>query len=381
MTGGALLADILARVDTDLVSREMVETFRAEIASYRRLPDELLYGPILDISRDNLELFFATLAEDRALTDEELVPFRESARLRAAEGLPLEDLLHAYRLGGRLGWEALAAAATRVEHTALLPSVSPLMRYVDRVSDAVTETYHDERRHLMSAEERQLHDLLDGLLSGIGIEPELRQVAEQIGLPLVDRYRPFTLRLSDSRPYAHSQLAASLRQQGRLALVDGDRISGLAVDEAGVPILNGQGTLAIGEPARPGALAAGLDDAHALLELAERLGLTGRLHVSDHLPELLLSRSPQLGAALVRRALGPLEDYTSRRSVDLLETLVEFMDAQLDRRAAAERLHVHPNTLDYRLRRIEELTGLGLGRPDDVALMSLALKQRRLASR
>jgi hypothetical protein len=359
----------------------MVDSFRREIDSYKRLPEELVRGPILDISRDNLVLFFTTLAEDRVLTDAELLPFRESARLRAAEGLPLEDLLHAYRLGGRLGWEALVAAATPEEQAALLPSVAALMRYVDRVSDAVTETYHDERRHLMSAEERRLHELLDGLLAGVGIEPELREVADQIGLPLVDRYRPFALRLQDTRPYAHSQLAQSLRQQGRLALVDGDRVSGLAADDATVPQLGGAGTLAIGEPARPGALAASLDDAHALLELAARLGLSGRLNVCDHLPELLLARSPQLGAALARRALGPLEEYAVKGSVDLLATLEVFMEVQLDRRAAAERLHVHPNTLDYRLRRIEELTGLELGRPHDLALMSLALKQRQLSGR
>jgi DNA-binding PucR family transcriptional regulator len=41
---------------------------------------------------------------------------------------------------------------------------------------------------------------------------------------------------------------------------------------------------------------------------------------------------------------------------------------------------VHPNTLDYRLRRAEELTGLRLSRPDDLMLMALALKQRTLTS-
>jgi DNA-binding PucR family transcriptional regulator len=41
---------------------------------------------------------------------------------------------------------------------------------------------------------------------------------------------------------------------------------------------------------------------------------------------------------------------------------------------------VHPNTLDYRLRRVTELTGLDLGRTDDLALTVLALKQRALSA-
>jgi DNA-binding PucR family transcriptional regulator len=109
--------------------------------------------------------------------------------------------------------------------------------------------------------------------------------------------------------------------------------------------------------------------------------MRGVLAVNEHVPELLLARSPQLGRTVERRALGPLEDYAERRSADLLDTLETFMAADLDRRAAAELLHVHPNTLDYRLKRIEELTGLAVSRPDDLALLALALKHRTMRRR
>src|SRR2546426_3801720 len=61
---------------------------------------------------------YTTLFRSRGPTEDELRPFRESARSRAEEGLPLEDLLHAYRLGGRLGWQALRSE----EHTSELQS-------------------------------------------------------------------------------------------------------------------------------------------------------------------------------------------------------------------------------------------------------------------
>src|SRR5688572_22365248 len=114
-----LLAQIVRRVDLDEVARRMVAVIQAEIPAYQTLPDAMLHGEILEIARRNLGLFFQTLIDDRPLSDAELTPFCESARQRAAEGLPLEDLLHAYRLGGRLGWEALVAVANPDEQAAL----------------------------------------------------------------------------------------------------------------------------------------------------------------------------------------------------------------------------------------------------------------------
>lgn len=379
MRAQKLLAEIVRRVDTDEVARLMVERFRAEIDSYRELPEQVADGAIVEVSRHNLELFLTTLAEGRPVSDEELVPFRVGARLRASEGLPLEDMLHAYRIGGRLGWDALVAAATPEEQASLLPSVAGLMEYVDRVSDAVTETYHDERRHLMSAEERRVHDLFVALVAGAPVAEPLSELAGRVGLPLDGEFRPFALRRPDGPAHAHAQLAQWLRQQGVLAVSEGDVVVGLlAPDREALPALADPAAVAVGEPAAGGRLADALADTRALL------GLMGEsapdpANVADFLPELLLTRSPQLGAAIERRALGPLEDYSERRSADLLATLGVFVDCELDRRRAAERLHVHPNTLDYRLRRVEELTGLSLARPRDLTLVCLALQQRRLA--
>jgi hypothetical protein len=255
------------------------------------------------------------------------------------------------------------------------------MEYVDRVSDAVTDTYHHEHRHRVSAEERRLHALFDALLAGAVLDAELRAVAEQAGLPLVDRYRPFAVRLANGPPHGHSQLAATLRQRGRLAVTDGEGLVGIAPADAAPPPVEADAIVAVGEPARPGSLSRALDDVRLLLDAVAESGATGVVAVRDHLPDLLLACSPQLGAALERRALGPLQDYAERRSTDLLDTLEAFMRADLDRRTAADQLHVHPNTLDYRLRRVEELTGLSLGAPHDIALFALALKHRELQRR
>src|SRR3954447_10823001 len=131
----------------------MVATFRGEIAGYQRLPEPVVLGQIFEVSRRNVELFFRSLTEGREVTEDDLEAFRESAKDRAAEGMPLEDLLHAYRLGGRLRWEAIPGAAEADEEHSLLLCAELLMRYVDRVSSAVAQAYLEERQHLVSEEE------------------------------------------------------------------------------------------------------------------------------------------------------------------------------------------------------------------------------------
>jgi hypothetical protein len=360
----------------------MVETFRSRIAGYQRLPEPVVLGQILKVSQDNVELFFRSIVEGGGPAEEELEPFRESARNRATEGMPLEDLLHAYRLGGRMGWAALLEEATDEERPSLLAGAELLMDYIDRVSSVVAQTYLDERQALVSEEERRLRDLVECLCSTDPVDPGLRALAERIGLPLAEEYVPFAQSVEGAGAGDHAQIASTLRSSGVLALTEGDRVAGLAPRGWRVPEPDDPRVLLAVGPISPRAeLADALDEARLLVDLGRQLWLSGHVSAEDFLPELLLARSPRIGGIVRRRALGPLESYAERRGSDLLDTLEAFIDSGLDRRAAAETLHVHPNTLDYRLKRAEELTGLSPGRPQDLLLLSLALKQRALVSK
>jgi hypothetical protein len=375
----ALLSGLVDRVDPPDIARQMVTTFRSEIPGYTRLPESVLAGQILAVSQRNIELFFRSITELRGPTAEELLPFRESARSRAEEGLPLEDLLHAYRLGGRLGWKALLEAARPDEYPALLAAAELLMRYIDSVSAAVAQTYLDEHQHLVSEEERRQRALVEALVHPEREVPSLRDLAEHVGFALAESYRPFAKTLPGAPTHAHSQLASALRTRGVLALTEGDRVTGLAAEDVdGAVFALPRGPYALGRPAPRAELAAALDDMRLLVGLARRDGLEGAIEVNEFSLELLLARAPDLGARLAERVLGPLESYAERRSSGLLETLEAFLACALDRRRTAQGLHVHPNTLDYRLRRIAELTGLEPGRPRDLALLELAVAQRKL---
>ena len=193
---------------------------------------------------------------------------------------------------------------------------------------------------------------------------------------------PFALALRDGSPgHAHAQVAASLRKDGadrrdRGRPRDRPRRAGRRRRRR---CARPRALRAVGPPTP--ARRARRDarrPAHADRRRRAAAATRASSRPSDFLPELLLARSPHLAAMLEESVYGPLESASERRGADLISTLEVFHDTALDRRAAAEPLHVHPNTLDYRLRRIEELTALQFTDPGDLMRMALAVRRRRL---
>jgi hypothetical protein len=97
--------------------------------------------------------------------------------------------------------------------------------------------------------------------------------------------------------------------------------------------------------------------------------------VASH--ELLLATVP---ASVLRsfreRLLGPLAAYDDRHRAELLWTLREFLGCSGSWNAAAAKMYVHVNTVRYRIRRIEELTGRDLSSLNDQVDFFLALRIR-----
>jgi DNA-binding PucR family transcriptional regulator len=135
--------------------------------------------------------------------------------------------------------------------------------------------------------------------------------------------------------------------------------------------------LAVDAPAPRGALTTALDRVRLVIDLGRRLGRTGLLTPDDIALEMLLAGSPATADALVSRVIGPLRGASGQRA-GLEDTLRTFIAVQTDRRSAATELHIHRNTLDYRLRRIEDLTQLRLADPRDMTIIVLALSHSAL---
>jgi DNA-binding PucR family transcriptional regulator len=87
------------------------------------------------------------------------------------------------------------------------------------------------------------------------------------------------------------------------------------------------------------------------------LGAPGLRRAQDHAPELLLAADPAVAADLAARRLAPLDELRPSARTRLTATLAAWLEHQGDVRATAEALHVHVQTVRYRLAQLREVFG------------------------
>ncbi|MGW7359113.1 PucR family transcriptional regulator [Streptomyces sp. NPDC054802] len=104
-----------------------------------------------------------------------------------------------------------------------------------------------------------------------------------------------------------------------------------------------------------------------------RVCAAGHHELASHV--LLLPFVPDdVRRAFTARLLDPLRDYDRRHRAELIPTLEAFLDSDGSWTRCAGRLHLHVNTLRYRVGRIEQLTGRDLSRLEDKLDFFLALR-------
>ena len=390
---------LYARVQRRLpqLAARMIDTFLAEVPFYQRLPREQLDGEILEICKDNLRAFFAMLQEDRLPTEAELAEPRSSAARRAQERVPLDAVLQAYHIGGRIGWGELVAQARPDETDQLVAAADRVQLYLQCVTGAVATAYLEEQQAISGEERDVRRALAAALMAGQPAEA----LAARAGIDLAQRWAVVALELGvhDDEKVAGVAGAVAARRkvrrvQGRLEAYAGGPVLGLLDPAGGTVFLPDESSTlaalpglvedlqeAAGAPVRAaaacsdatGGLASASAQARDVLRLAARLGRPPGLYVlRDVLLEYQLTH-PSDAVAELAALLDPLE-----RNPDLLLTLDAYLRADLDRRRTAAALHVHPNTLDYRLKRIVELTGLEPTTTAGLQLLAAASVARRL---
>jgi DNA-binding PucR family transcriptional regulator len=107
----------------------------------------------------------------------------------------------------------------------------------------------------------------------------------------------------------------------------------------------------------------------------------GLLEADRHLPELLLFESGGLAERLAETRLAPLGDLTPAARARMEETALAFVQHGGNAAAMARSLHLHPQTIRYRLARLRELFGDELTDPDARFELELALRSRAGAAR
>ena len=174
--------------------------------------------------------------------------------------------------------------------------------------------------------------------------------------------KPGDISATDSGLHADALLAA-VREPLSSGLADDGRLT-LGVSAA---VASAEGLRGALEEAR-----------HARRVAAARPGrvcAAGHHELASHV--LLLPFVPDdVRRAFTARLLDPLRDYDRRHRAELIPTLESFLECDGSWTRCAARLHLHVNTLRYRVGRIEQLTGRDLSRLEDKLDFFLALRMR-----
>lgn len=300
----------------------------------------------------------------------------ELGRAEARNGRPVEALLAAYRVGARAAWRELSveALAAGVDAPTLGRFAELVFTYIDELSAASVAGHNQETSSAERDRIVHLDRLTRGLLTGLG-EVELDGAAaaarwtppRTLTAVLVPRGRlpataglldPRTLTLGEDLPVADAVVTRSV----------------LLVPDSGGPsrqrllaLLEGQD--AVVGPARP------WKRAHESYERAARavdLG-PGVVDTDAVLPELVLQADPAALADLREAALAPFAEVGEGAADRLSETLRAWLLLQGRRELVAESLHVHPQTVRYRMNQVRDLFGERLDDPDEVLTILLAL--------
>jgi len=294
---------------------------------------------------------------------------RDVGRRRAAQGIPLEAVLRAYRLGGQVTWEALLEVSRRSNRhdTLLLEVAGSVWRTNDAECAAVAEGYREEQRRLAGVDDSARQRVLDGLVEGRGGDPAfVRTASELLGVPLDGRLVTVVALPDPERGPAFDAPTAALLKRG-IRSVWGDR-NGAQVgivalgSMSGFEIMDWLRAMAAGpvgvSAVVEGAAAAG--SAYRLAEAAARTLPSGSACVAaidERLPEALLTNSPEISSRLVGQSLGGLLELPGDEREVLLDTLAAFLASDGSPTRAADELYCHRNTVMHRLRRIESVTG------------------------
>jgi hypothetical protein len=380
----------------DPMADRMVEVLLRTEPAYRQLCDQGAVD-LRSSARANLERGMRTLIGVAAGTRTPLRDAREVGRRRAAQGIPLEAVLRAYRLGGQVTWEALLDVSRRSEgaHDTLLLEVAGVVwRTNDAECAAVAEGYREEQGRLAGVDDETRQQVLEGLLEGRGGDPAfVRTASELLAVPLHGRLvAVVALPDVDGGPALDVPASALLKRGVRSVW---GRRSGAQVGIVALGTMSGSEVLSWLRVAASGPVgvsavvdgAAEVGSAYRLAETAARTLPSGThrvVTIDERLPEALLSNSPEISSRLVGQSLGGLLELPEDERGVLLDTLAAFLVSDGSPTRAADELYCHRNTVMHRLRRIESVTGHKMTDPRSRLLWQLALlgtEHRRPAQR
>lgn len=354
----------------------------------------------------NLDAFLASAWEGRTASGLDLGFISQMVALRVEQGVPMADVLHAFRVGLQVLWNALLeqAEAQGVGSDAALSLVLPAMRFIDAASSEVTESYIRIEHRLQAGSDRLHERAIEAMIGGRLPEDEVQlKLGQEFVFEPDSSYLVVALGsvLDTKQPELRAALVTSTRSVVGQAPIKGclvtnrldETIALFAADESAVPAAIESVRILIGraadrarcEPSAGIGLPAGLVELRDGYEEARLASQTigpgeilavGDMRVRDRVA--LLAGSGVTVDRLIPPALREWLWADIESGSVMLNTIEAYAAADMSARAAASKLYVHPNTVLYRLGQAAELSGFDPRKADDLAdlLFAISLLKR-----
>ncbi|MEW2166062.1 helix-turn-helix domain-containing protein [Streptomyces sp. NPDC007084] len=358
----------------DVFADRLLTLIRRHVPGYAVLSDD----DIRDSARRFLDVLVAELSARRVPDAALRKMLGEYAVERAAQGVPLDVLAVGYQLGARelLALLDEAAAEVALPDDLLLAVHDSTWELSNEASAVFARVRHDlalEREHF-DAERRSA--FVAGVLSGAFTAERIKRDAHLVGL--APQYHHVALA---ARAASREDAAAIRRAVATAVGVPADR---LLITEVGAvlgcvapraPESVAGHLVAVGPAAPLDRLSASFDEATLVLETATRFAMSDVVSLADLGPRPLVLAAGHTADGLAARHLAPLA-AAGRSSGEISETARVYLACDQDVREVARRLAVHPNTVRYRVNRFQQLTGLDLGRTEDLVTSWWLLNRR-----
>ncbi len=368
--------------DATRLGHRMAERILAEIPLYAA-GDAVSLEDLYASCADNMRYVLGELAGEPSVT---LEAPRATGAARAEAGVPYAAVLSAFRIGGRFVWELLVEQASPEAHDALLRAAADIWSVSDDLATHVTDAYR-----AASAERARRDAQLRAAIVGTVLDGEMTADADlwatAAALPF-DRDGRFVVVTALCRPPGTEALPRAERvlagrgldSAWRMEHDHQDGVVALRRDADESLLVELLAPLAVG---RVGVSAPfdGLDQAPAARRQAGIACGAAPSGVTRYDPgalDLVLASTPEQSAVFARAVLDGVLGLPSDDREVLLATARAWIDADGSTATAAEQLHVHRNTVRYRLGRLQDLTGRDVARPSQLTELDVALRAARM---
>jgi hypothetical protein len=400
-----MTGDLIRRTNGDVLQRQVAEV--AQALSERT--DELATRLARAITRE-VRLYQSTppvpfelvadscAAHARSLLDAiatgtqfDPAPAAELGVERARDGVPLASVMEAYGVGFREVWDAIVAEADTMAHLdgeALRGLTEKVLAAQGIYTAAMTLCYREEQGRLLRNDQSERSVVIDSLLRGRLFEQwSVWEAADCLRLPSAGPFVVIAAAVaavgSEPLPQIESKLrsmdvysAWSLRPDLQVGIVH------IKTDKHLANVLALVSRVAKN---RVG-VSASFGDLRETVQALRFARVVLRGHFDPAHPVTVFDGSilgcasvsaPEVMVKLVAPTIERFADLADNERDILFDTFRAWQESDGSLRTTGELMFCHPNTVRYRLHRIEQRTGRSLSRPRDLAELCLAFEVHR----